>query len=273
VRGANRPLAVASIPGPLLGPPAGIIPGVRIAVLSDIHSNLEALDAVLERARIEEAERLYVLGDSVGYGADPAGVIARLTELEDVSLIAGNHDLAAVGRFDPRWFNSVAAEAISWTSEQLPAAARALLEQLSPRTKGVDPLLVHGSVVDPVAEYVTNERVAVASFDAEAFDLCFFGHTHIPAMFTRGPGGVVRGTYLEDGVPVALASGVVRVMVNPGSVGQPRDGDTRASFLIWDTTAHAVTVIRVGYDIEGAQDKIRAAGLPGVLADRLSLGR
>lgn len=246
---------------------------MRIAVLSDIHSNLEALDAVLARARAEDAERVYVLGDSVGYGADPAAVLERLSSLEDATLIAGNHDLAAVGRFDARWFNSVAAEAIVWTGEQLSGEARALLDELPSRTDGTDPLLVHGSVVDPVAEYVTNERIAGASFAAEAFDLCFFGHTHLPMMFTKRHDGGVRGEQLADATPVSLADGVARVMVNPGSVGQPRDGDPRASFLIWDTTAGSVTVLRVPYEIETAQAKIRDAGLPGVLADRLALGR
>lgn len=245
---------------------------MRIAVLSDVHSNLEALDAVLERVRAEDAEETWVLGDIVGYGADPQAVVDRLRE-HGARLLAGNHDLAAVGRFDARWFNKVAAEAIRWTADVLDEEARALLETLQPREgSDGDPVLVHGSVVDPVTEYVTNERVAAASFEADGFGLCFFGHTHLPAVFARRGGGVVESASLEDGQRFTLDEGV-RHMVNPGSVGQPRDGDPRASWLLYDGDARTVVVHRVEYAIEGAQAKIRDAGLPGVLADRLAVGR
>lgn len=245
---------------------------MRIVVLSDIHSNLEALDAVLERARDERAEATYVLGDIVGYGADPNAVIERLAEQPSPVLIAGNHDLAATGRFDTEWFNRVAAEAITWTESVLDPEARAFLEKLEPRHDAAEGLLVHGSVVDPAAEYVLNLDAARASFQAGEFGYCFFGHTHLPTLFVD-EGGRIDGHALHDGAGVSLErNGGKRFMVNPGSVGQPRDGDPRASMMIYDTADRSAVVHRVTYAIERAASKIREAGLPAMLADRLSIG-
>ena len=245
---------------------------MRIVVLSDIHSNLEALDAVLQRARDERVEATYVLGDIVGYGADPNAVVARLGEQPSSVLIAGNHDLAATGRFDTEWFNPVAAEAIAWTESILDPDARAFLTALEPRGDAAEGLLVHGSVVDPAAEYVLNLEVARASFEAAEFGHCFFGHTHLPTLFID-EGGRIDGRALRDGAGVSLESnGGKRFMVNPGSVGQPRDGDPRASMMIYDTADRSAVVHRVPYPIERAAAKIRHAGLPAVLADRLAVG-
>lgn len=240
---------------------------MRVAVLSDIHSNLEALDAVLTHARDEGAEALWVLGDIVGYGADPHAVIERLAG--NALLLGGNHDLATVGRFDIAWFNTVAATALRWTAQEVSESDRAFLRALEPRGDAPDALLVHGSVVDPVAEYVTGTHIAAASFDTEDFALCFFGHTHLPVLY-RSDGARVRGFVLDDGETVTAEP---RSMINPGSVGQPRDGDPRASYLLYDGDASKAVLHRVAYDVEGAQRKIRAAGLPAVLADRLALGR
>jgi predicted phosphodiesterase len=246
---------------------------VRIAVLSDIHSNLEALDAVLARARDENAEATYVLGDIVGYGADPDAVTARLLEQPSVTLIAGNHDLAATGRFDTQWFNDVAATAIEWTTSVMRAETRDALSALEPRGSAAEGLLVHGSVVDPATEYVLHVDAARASFNAEPFACCFFGHTHLPTLFVRDKQTRIDGRTLRDGVRVTLDGDSDRYMINPGSVGQPRDGDPRASMMIFDTSERSAVVHRVPYPIEQAAAKIRDAGLPRVLADRLSAGR
>jgi predicted phosphodiesterase len=246
---------------------------VRIAILSDIHSNLEALDAVLTRAREERTEATYVLGDIVGYGADPDAVVARLAEQPSATLIAGNHDLAATGRFDTEWFNPVAVEAIKWTETVMTKATHAFLAELEPRGVSSQGLLVHGSVVDPAAEYVMNVDVARASFQAEGFSCCFFGHTHLPALFVDD-GGHTEGFALHDGRSFSIEQAdTKRFMVNPGSVGQPRDGDSRAAMMVYDTADETIVVHRVEYDIEGAARKIRDAGLPSMLADRLSVGR
>ena len=246
---------------------------MRIAVVSDIHSNLEALDAVLARARDERADTTYVLGDIVGYGADPDAVVARLAEQPSTVCVAGNHDLAATGRFDTDWFNAIATDAIRWTVSIMSDETRSFLAGLEPRAEATEGLLVHGSVVDPAAEYVMNVEAARASFDAGAFARCFFGHTHLPTLFVN-EGGRIDGVALRDGEPVSLArDGSKRFMINPGSVGQPRDGDARASMMIVDTDAASAVVHRVPYAIDRAAGKIRDAGLPIALAERLAYGR
>ncbi|MGH2653336.1 MAG: metallophosphoesterase family protein [Actinomycetota bacterium] len=245
---------------------------MRIAVLSDIHGNLDALDAVLGRCREEGIGPTFVTGDIVGYGAEPQEVIDRVAELHGVRMVAGNHDLAAVGRFDLEWFNRVAATALRWTRTVLSPSGRGLLERLDPRSEGSTALLVHGSVVDPAAEYLLDEERAAASFGHERFELCFFGHTHLPVLFVQDAGGRVEGRVPEPDAVVELDGGH-RYLVNPGSVGQPRDGDPRASFLIFDTEARRAVWHRVAYPVEEAQRKIRDAGLPDVLAERLAVGR
>lgn len=241
---------------------------VRVAVLSDVHSNLEALDAVLAVADEQGCERLLVLGDVVGYGADPDAVIARLAERNAIA-IAGNHDLAAIGRFDATWFNEVAAAAIAWTAGTMNAESRAFLESLEPRRDEPDALLVHGSVRDPAAEYLLTLPDAQASFDLAAFDVAFFGHTHLPTVFRCDADGRTSGWVMAEGAETRLEPGA-RFMLNPGSVGQPRDRDRRAAFLVWEDGR--VVGHRVEYPIEKAAAKINAAGLPRWLADRLSLG-
>jgi predicted phosphodiesterase len=242
---------------------------VRIAVLSDVHSNLEALDAVLGAADDAGCERAIVLGDIVGYGADPDAVIGRLTE-RDAILIAGNHDLAAIGEFDTTWFNDVASAAIEWTQSVMTPEAKAVLGGLGPLRETEHGLLVHGSVRDPIAEYLLSADEAAPSFELGRFPLAFFGHTHLPTVFRRTADGRVTGWVMSEGEEVALIPGE-RYMLNPGSVGQPRDRDPRAAFLVFED-GRAVGH-RVAYPIEQAAKKIRAAGLPDWLADRLSLGQ
>jgi predicted phosphodiesterase len=241
---------------------------VRIAILSDLHSNLEALDAVLAAADDHGCERILVLGDIVGYGADPDAVIARLRE-HDAITIAGNHDLAATGGFDVRWFNASAAAAIDWTKDVMTPESAAFLSSLHPTRETEHGLLVHGSVRDPVAEYLLSADEAAVSFELAHFPVAFFGHTHLPTVFRRAPDGHVRGWVLSEGEEVPL-SPAERYMLNPGSVGQPRDRDPRAAFMVYGD-GRAVGH-RVEYPIERAAAKIRDAGLPDWLADRLSLG-
>ncbi|HEX6208074.1 MAG TPA: metallophosphoesterase family protein [Actinomycetota bacterium] len=243
-----------------------------IAVLSDLHSNVEALDAVVAAARHRDATGFIVCGDLVGYGADPGAVLERVFDLPLRSVVAGNHDLAAVDRFSLDWFNDVAAEALRWTSEQLTPDARDTLARLEPREPSTEGLVVHGSVVEPASEYLMpgEDAAAARSFGHEPFDRCFFGHTHVPTMFEQREDGGVRSAPIRSEGRLTLTVGH-RYLLNPGSVGQPRDGDPRAAFMILrDGT---VEWVRVPYDAEAAGEKIREAGLPGVLADRLLVGR
>lgn len=243
---------------------------MRVAVLSDVHANLDALEAVLDAAA--EADAVFVLGDIVGYGAEPQEVIDRLAGLPDGRLIAGNHDLAVADRFPLDWFNHDAATAARWTKGRLSATGAALLRRLEPKEGTEGTLLVHGSVRDPAAEYLLDELGARASFEHEDFSLCFFGHTHVPTLFRRTSDGSIRGGLTAEGDRVVLEP-EARYLVNPGSVGQPRDGDPRAAFLVFDSDEPSVAWRRVEYPVERAQEKIRAAGLPPFLADRLAAGR
>lgn len=238
-------------------------------MLSDLHANIEALDAVLAAADEAGCERVLVLGDIVGYGADPQAVVERLREREAVA-IAGNHDLAATGAFDVAWFNDAAAAAIDWTQGAIDADASEYLASLSATRRTDEALLVHGSVRDPVAEYLLSADDAAESFALADYSLAFFGHTHLPTVFRMQPDGRVTGWMLDEREPLSMVAGE-RYMLNPGSVGQPRDHDPRAAFLIFEdgkAVGH-----RVPYAIERAAEKIRAAGLPRWLADRLSLGQ
>lgn len=246
----------------------------RIAILSDLHSNLEALDAVVAAARARGATGFIVCGDIVGYGADPEAVLERVFGLPLRSVVAGNHDLAAVDRFPLDWFNDVAADALRWTAEQLPADARETLRGLEPRESSTESLVVHGSVVEPASEYLMpgDDAAASRSFGHEPFERCFFGHTHVPTVFEQREDRGVRGSAIQGEGRLRLTEGH-RYLLNPGSVGQPRDGDARAAFMILDEEDSVVEWLRVDYDVDAAQEKIRAAGLPGVLADRLAVGR
>jgi predicted phosphodiesterase len=240
---------------------------MRLAVLSDVHSNLEALDAVLAHA---SADRVAVLGDLIGYGADPQAVLDRLRGA-GATLLAGNHDLALTERFDLDWFNDVAARAIEWTRDHVDGDAYAMLSSLEPILRDDGSVLVHGSVRDPAAEYLKDAGAAASSFAAEEFRIGFYGHTHVPFAYERDRDhAAVRGMALRDGDSLDLESGA-RYLLNPGSVGQPRDGDPRASYMIVEDGR--ATWHRVEYDVESAQRKIRDAGLPPMLADRLGAGR
>lgn len=246
----------------------------RIAVISDLHSNAEALDAVVATARDRGATGFIVCGDIVGYGADPEAVLERVFDLPLRSMVAGNHDLAAVDRFSLDWFNEVAAEALRWTIGELPSGARETLRALEPRESSTEGLVVHGSVAEPASEYLMpgEDGAASRSFAREPFDRCFFGHTHVPTVFERREDGTVRSSVIRGEGRLLLSDGR-RYLLNPGSVGQPRDGDARASLMVLDEEAARVEWVRVPYDVEAAAEKIRAAGLPEVLADRLGAGR
>jgi diadenosine tetraphosphatase ApaH/serine/threonine PP2A family protein phosphatase len=239
---------------------------VRIAVLSDIHSNLVALDAVL--AKIGSVDAIWLLGDVVGYCAQPDEVVDRLSTLGAIG-VRGNHDGAAAGVLDVTWFNADARAAIEWTRTTIAEPTRAWLAALPLRYSEGDYTLVHGSPRDPTWEYVTSAALARAGLSAITTEHGLHGHTHVPIAFTEVDGRM-RTLAPRAGNTVALGEG--RTFLNPGSVGQPRDGDPRASYLILDTDARTATWNRVAYDIDAVASMIRAAGLPGRLADRLRVG-
>ena len=242
------------------------------AVISDIHGNLEALEAVLEDVP-DGVEEIYCLGDVIGYGASPNECCESVRSYE-MPVISGNHDLAVTDlSTDLAWFNPVAAAAIEWTREQLTPDNAEFLRTRPRMLQSKETLFVHGSVRDP-DEYILNgavasENLAVLTADYPNVQVCFFGHTHVKTV-VPSPDGPSSGSHdtldLSSGGPY---------LVNPGSVGQPRDGDTFASYVLVENTQDETRIAYrfVEYDVEKAQDKIRAAGLPGMLADRLALGR
>lgn len=241
-----------------------------VIVLSDIHANLEALDAVLEHAG--DWDELWFLGDIVGYGPDPEGCVARMRELGPAYWLAGNHDWAAVGRLDVSGFNPDARAAAEWTARQLDEETHELLADLEPRRDlpELDLTLVHGSPRHPIWEYVLNAVTATECFPFFDAAVCLFGHTHVPVVYEETIDGTLRRP-LTAGLAIQPEEGA-RWMANPGGVGQPRDGDPRASYARLDLATRGFTLHRVAYDIETTQDKILAAGLPERLAARLSYG-
>ena len=240
---------------------------VMYAVISDIHGNLEALEAVLQDVP-DEVEIIYCLGDVIGYGASPNECCDIVRE-SGMPLISGNHDLAVTDlETDLNWFNPVAAAAVVWTREQLSEENAEFLRTRPRMIETEEALFVHGSVRDP-DEYIINavsaqENLRILKSEYPGVPICFFGHTHVKTV-APSPNGPVIAAHTLD----LSANGPY--LVNPGSVGQPRDGDTFASYVLVED--EHVTYRFVEYDIETAQAKIRSAGLPGMLADRLAVGR
>lgn len=241
---------------------------MRIAVLADIHSNLEALEAVLhvlERARID---RYVCVGDVVGYGANPKECVDIIRDTCDV-VIAGNHDWAVADRLSMEFFNAYAREAILWTREQITADDRTWLHDL-PLQADLDGMatLVHSTLHNPAAfDYLLTSYDAHLSMSVLERPLLFVGHSHIPITFMERGG---LGFTFADAIDLTK---VDKAIINPGSVGQPRDENPSAAYAIYDTVKRRVTLHRVPYDITAAADKITKAGLPQVLADRLHVGK
>ena len=248
---------------------------MRYLIISDIHANLEALDAVIGAMRPQGYDRVLMLGDLVGYGADPNAVIDRVQELNPVAIIRGNHDKVASGLEAGDSFNMVARSAVQWTYETLTPAHREYLEQLPQGPLVVDDLIeiCHGAPFDEDC-YIFDEMDALKAIESASRPLCLFGHTHVAIAFRHLPGRleVPVGPGDTDQVRIDLDADA-RFLVNVGAVGQPRDGDPRAGVGIVDTDTRKVELFRVRYPVEEAQRKIRMAGLPEVLARRLALGR
>ncbi len=243
---------------------------MRALIVSDVHSNLEAFTSVIDDAdRRGGFSQIWSLGDLVGYGPDPAECMNLLAEHEHLA-VAGNHDLAAAGRLSVEAFNPYAAEASRWTAAHVtPDQAQALAEQPLKIEQG-DFTLVHGSPRDPVWEYVVSQASAAVSFLHFDTNWCLLGHSHVPFLCVPYENTTAFINFPENS-PVALGS--ERMLINPGSVGQPRDGDSRASYAVFDSDEGAIYHHRTEYDVAQTQRKMTAAGLPQPLIDRLSQGR
>jgi diadenosine tetraphosphatase ApaH/serine/threonine PP2A family protein phosphatase len=247
---------------------------MRYLVLSDIHANMEAFEAVLAAAQALSYDRILVLGDLVGYGADPNAVIEKMRALRPHALIRGNHDKVGSGLESPEGFNAVARSAIRWTYDTLTPENRAWLAALPAGPVVVDDLIeiCHGTPFDEDA-YVFDDLDALRSLHAAERPVCLFGHTHVQVGYTL-TGNLFTLATIDDARPLTIElpeDG--RHLVNPGSVGQPRDGDPRAAYAIADTDRRDVVIYRTEYDIERARARIIDEGLPDILAQRLALGR
>jgi len=248
---------------------------MRFLILSDIHSNLEALNTVLEQAA-GQYDQVLCCGDIVGYGPDPNAVVERVREFHP-QVIRGNHEKAALGMVDLSLFNPLAKRAALWTQGELEASNRSYLASIQAGPLDVPPLtLVHGSLLDE-DQYLIDLEDALESFPLARYPVTFFGHTHVQGGFVRLQDG--RAGLLNPEIKRGSSESQLhidpeqRYLVNPGAVGQPRDYDSRAAFVIYDTEAQLVRYFRTSYPIERTQAKMVAAQLPQYLIDRLSLGR
>jgi predicted phosphodiesterase len=244
---------------------------MRVAIISDIHGNRHAFEAVLEAVRADGADATWCLGDLVGYGADPDACVALAREHADACL-AGNHDLAVTGALPIDEFSPGAAAAVEWTQEAMEPANVTYLRGLRPSDQREGVGLYHASPRDPVWEYVLSPLLAELSLSEMRERVGLIGHSHVALAFTRPPDGPVSGErrYPDDEADLGGDAGW---LLNPGSVGQPRDGDPRAAWLLLDLDRERATWQRTEYDIEGAAAAIRTAGLPDSLADRLQYGQ
>jgi len=241
---------------------------MRYLVLSDIHSNLAAFEAVLADAG--EFDMVWCLGDVIGYGPQPNECIETLRGLPHVC-VAGNHDLAAIGQLDISAFNPDASRACLWTRQQLAPSNWEFIRNLPERLVEGDFTIVHGSPRHPVWEYISHCSVAVANFSYFDSTYCLVGHTHVPVIYrlSRSFAGCDAFTLpLNSAVPI----GEERLLINPGGVGQPRDGDARSSYVILDVAEDTIEYRRVDYPVEETQELMLSLGLPPRLAARLSIG-
>ena len=243
---------------------------MRYAIVADIHANLAAFTAVLEDiGNRGGAGELWCLGDVVGYGPDP-GECIRLLRRYDHVCVAGNHDWAAVGKIDPAYFNPAAADACRWTAKQLSAEDISYLESLPLVVERGDFTLVHGSPREPIWEYIMSAGSAGENIVCFQTQFCLVGHSHVPFVFQDTETGAGSWAGFADNAVLALTED--RLIINPGGVGQPRDGDPRASYAIYDSDAGTVTHYRIPYDIAATQSRMRQYKLPESLARRLSHG-
>ncbi|OGS08054.1 MAG: hypothetical protein A2270_03150 [Elusimicrobia bacterium RIFOXYA12_FULL_51_18] len=239
-------------------------------VFSDVHANHEALKAVLAFFYKNKVERFICCGDLVGYGPQPSECVREIMKLPHVSIVLGNHDAALTGKMEMRWFNSNASAAIEFARKRLSGAELAYLAALPEMVKTEDFSLVHGSPRKPLTEYLLSGAQFSENLEHWAASPCFIGHSHMPVYFRQSSGVPPETDFL---LPMAkvLMSGV-RYMINPGSVGQPRDGNPRAACGLFDQEKNTFEIFRVDYDVARVQELMKTNGLPQMLMERLAFG-
>lgn len=242
---------------------------MRYGIFSDIHSNLEALYAVIKAYKKEKIDKFLCIGDVVGYAANPKECIEEVKRLSMIT-VAGNHDWATINLFPLDYFNPLAKEAISWTQRNLDEQDRYFLEGLQLVYKNEDFTLVHGTLDDPGAfNYMTDGYTASKTFELLDNDICFVGHTHVPCVFIKSKDGKIAYR-VENSINIKEDN---KYIINVGSVGQPRDGNPQAAYCIYDSDNRTAEIKRINYDIQAVRNKILDAALPKFLGDRLIVGR
>jgi len=241
---------------------------MRTLVISDIHANIEALEAVIAAAG--EIEACWCLGDVVGYGPNPNECVERIQELPNMICLMGNHDSAAIGVGETKSFNPEARLSVEWQQEQLNQASIDFLSDLPERAQAGNYTLVHGSPREPLIEYLLDTETASQNFDHFGGDFCLMGHTHMPVIFRQSP--ILERVNLSIPDADSVTQLQARSLVNPGSVGQPRDRDPRAAFVLLDEERDQWDYRRVEYPISEVQEKMRAAELPERHITRLESG-
>jgi diadenosine tetraphosphatase ApaH/serine/threonine PP2A family protein phosphatase len=245
-----------------------VVKSMKTLIISDIHGNRTALEAVLDNAG--QVDAVWCLGDIVGYGPDPNDCVALIKDLPNLTCLRGNHDSAVIGLTESGRFNHAAQHVLDWTKDQLNPAHRQFLQSLSPQATIDDVTIVHASPRDPVWEYVMDVYTATANFDYFDTHFCFVGHSHLPVLYYLKNGtDLAKVTFIYPGDTAKLPE---RTIVNPGSVGQPRDHDPRASYTIYDTEEKTWTQHRVPYEITEVQERMKRADLPFEYVQRLELG-
>ncbi len=243
---------------------------MKVAVISDIHANRQAFEATLEAVAASDASELWCLGDLVGYGAEPDACV-ELARKHAAVCLAGNHDLAVTGEISLDEFSRGASLAAQWTREVIAPENLDFLKTLAPTGADSAIGLYHASPRDPIWEYVLSTLLAELCLDAQDHRICLIGHSHVALSFARHEGELATGEPRREGVTLDLSEG--EWLLNPGSVGQPRDGDRRASWLLLDLDSMHASFHRADYDVAGAAAAIRAARLPDSLAERLEYGQ
>ena len=242
---------------------------MRYGIFSDIHSNLEALDAVIEAYREEKIDKYLCVGDVVGYASSPKECIEKIRMLAMITA-AGNHDWASVNLISTDYFNPLAKEAVFWTQRNLDEEGRYFLEHLMLVYKNEDLTMVHGTLDEPGDfNYMTDGYIVSRTFELLETNICFVGHTHVPGVFIKSKDSRIR--YQENSnINIKEDS---KYIINVGSVGQPRDGNPKAAYCIYDSDKKNVQIKRISYDIQVTGKKIIAEGLPRFLGERLLIGR
>lgn len=246
---------------------------MKYAVLSDIHSNYEALDVVLRKVDEIGVDGYAFCGDLIGYGPDPEECCQRLKKLKNLIAVMGNHDMSLFREDFFNWFSDYAKQSMLYTAKQLSQKSQEFIKTFAKEYHGKDFSMVHGSFLDPFRDYLLTAEQFVLNLDKWKGNLCFVGHSHVPFIMSYKSNHMPQiDLFLGSDVTLKLLPGI-RYMINPGSIGQPRDTNEKASFGIFDSKEQTFRLIRLPYDIKAVQDKIESRGLPTILSTRLKQGK